>query len=95
MSLQKKIEQVRDEIAKIQQELAVSLEQLSFLGEVADEAKTRQVVEQSPLADRDLKEAQGDLDRHRRYHESLLSKLESLKAEQDRLLEQMIQSPGG
>ena len=89
VDLGSKISAITDEVKKLVAESQVSAEQLSYLQEVADEAETRMVVSQTPLADRTFAEAKADLERHRRYHNGLHARIEELGRQRDELLERM------
>lgn len=85
----RRLKALTEEIRKLKEELRISNEQLSFLGEVADEAKTQMLVEESPLAKRNHDEAASDLERHRRNQFQLENRLRDIRREQDQLLEKL------
>ena len=89
MNLESKIASISDEIKRLNLELQVSAEQLSYLGEVADEAETRKIVSETPLADREFADAQADVERHRKYHEGLAKAIDEMKRQRDELLEKL------
>lgn len=95
LNIAKRLDFIRTELAELNAALVVSSKQLSFLGEVADDANTEMVVSQAPLEKRLFDEASGDLERHRRYHEGLIRKIEALKKEQDDLLDQLLEQESG
>ncbi len=65
-------------------------EQVAYLAEVADEAETRKLVAQTPLADREWREAKQDLDRHAAQLDEARTALAGLGAERDGLLDRLI-----
>ncbi len=83
----RKLRALTEEIKKLAEELGVSNEQLAFLGEVADDARVRMLVEESPMAKRGYDEAASDLERHRKNHVQLQGKLQHLRKRQDEMLE--------
>lgn len=95
MNIAKRLDSIRTELAELEAALGVSIEQLSFLGEVADDANTEMLVSQAPLEKRLFEEASGDLERHRRYHEGLRAKIEALRKEQNNLLDQLLEQGSG
>lgn len=90
MKISKKLDHLGERLAAARQELQVALEQLSFQNEVTDEAETRMVVSQTPLADREFKETQQDLERHKRFVATLQTEIDELLQQRDKLLEEML-----
>ena len=66
-------------------------EQVAYLSEVAAELETRKLVAQTPLADREWREAHTDLERHRRLLDDTRRDMADLREEQDRLLERLFE----
>jgi hypothetical protein len=66
-------------------------EQVAYLGEVADDAETRRLVAQTPLADREWRDAQADHERHTRLREEALDTIDALTQERDRLLDRLLE----
>jgi predicted RNase H-like nuclease (RuvC/YqgF family) len=95
VKLHDRLTQLSGEIAEAQTALRILEEQLAFLEEVADDARIRAVVSETPLADREFREAQGDLERMRRSHADAASRVEELRREQDLLLERIFEDGGG
>jgi hypothetical protein len=62
---------------------------VAYLDEVAADAETRKLVAQTPLADREWREARTDLDRHAALLDDARREVAELLAEQDRLLERL------
>ena len=85
----RKLRALTEDIKKLEEELRVSNEQLAFLGDVADDARVRMLVEESPMAKRGYDEAASDLERHRRNHTQLQGKIEDLRKRQDQMLERL------
>jgi hypothetical protein len=69
----------------------VLVEQVAYLDEVAADAETRKLVAQTPLADREWREARTDLDRHTALLDEARREVAELLAEQDRLLERLFE----
>jgi cell division septum initiation protein DivIVA len=89
-NLEKRLAQVRDEIRHLRESLRVLDEQVSYQESVADDAETRAVVAQTPLADRERHEALRDLDRLRRQRREAADRIAELTAEQDDLLDRLL-----
>jgi hypothetical protein len=65
-------------------------EQVVFQQDVSEEARIRALVSETPLADRESREAADDLGRLVRSRDDALARVAELRAEQDRLLERML-----
>ena len=94
-NLTKRLEEIREELTREREALRILDEQVAFQQSVADDAQTNAVVEESPLANRERREADGDLQRLRRQHGEHRQRVAELTAEQDRLLEEMFEQTGG
>ena len=90
-NLQRRLTEARDELARLRESLRILDEQLAFQRDVADEAETRAVVSQTPLADREARDAQNDLRRVLRQREEVAGAITELAAEQDRLLDRLFE----
>lgn len=65
-------------------------QQVLFLTSVADDAETRRLVAETPLADREWRAAKTDLERHRTLLEESRTKAEQLAAQRDALLDRLL-----
>jgi len=65
-------------------------EQLRYVAEVANDASTRALVSPNPLDHREGRAAKDDAARARRQRDETASKIAELEAEQDQLLERML-----
>jgi uncharacterized coiled-coil DUF342 family protein len=77
------------EIAEEQTQLRILDEQVTFQQEVTEDARIRSLVSETPLADREAREAADDLRRLIRSRDEALERVAALRAEQDSLLERM------
>lgn len=93
-SIERRLDDVAERIAKAEEDLAVAGEQLAFQTDVAEETRVRMLVSESPLAAREHKEAAGDLRRLQDHHARCLRTLEELRHERDRLLDEMLEGDG-
>ena len=94
MDIAQRLRALSAEIATLQTEIGILEEQLAFQTEVADDARIRALVSETPLADRDAQVASGDLARIMRSRADALKRLEQLRADQDGLLERMLDERG-
>ena len=95
MKAQERLAVLSAEIAEARTSLRIVEEQLAFVEEVAEDARIRALVSETPLADREYREAREDLERMRRSHAEAVERIEELRAEQDRLLERFLDEPAG
>jgi hypothetical protein len=70
--------------------LRILEEQVVFQQDVSEEARIRALVSETPLADREAREAADDLRRLVRSRDDALARVAELRAEQDSLLERML-----
>ena len=94
MDIAQRLRALSAEIATLQTEIGILEEQLAFQTEIADDARIRALVSETPLADRESQEASGDLARIVRSRVDALKRLEQLRADQDGLLERMLDERG-
>ncbi|HEV2685314.1 MAG TPA: hypothetical protein VGW79_01615 [Actinomycetota bacterium] len=94
MDIAQRLRALSAEIATLQTEIGILEEQIAFQTEIADDARIRALVSETPLADRESQEASGDLARMVRTRADALKRLEQLRADQDGLLERMLDERG-
>jgi chromosome segregation ATPase len=89
-------DRVHERLARTQEQLKrvratqrVLAEQVAYLDEVAAGAETRKLVAETPIADREWRDARRDRDRHRNLLEDAEREAQSLIAQRDRLLERL------
>lgn len=92
MHLEKTLSQIGERLKRAREELRIVEEQLLFQMDVLEEAKTRMLVSETPLADREFHEARGDHERLLRQRNDFQKEIVDLQAEQDRLLDRMLGS---
>ena len=90
MRLQKSLSELGERLTKAREELRIAEEQLLFQMDVFEDAKTRMLVSETPLADREYQEASGDLERMRKARDVKQAEIAELQQEQDRLLDRML-----
>lgn len=71
----------------LREELSVADEQLLHLGEAADDARLRALVSETPVSDREYREAARHADAMRNHRASVAEEIAKLEALQDELLD--------
>lgn len=90
MEISDRLSALSGELAEEQTQLRILEEQVIFQQEVAEEARIRALVSETPLADREARVAADDLARLVRSRDEVVARLAELRAEQDTLLERML-----
>ena len=90
MNVEKSLAQIGDRLAKAREDLRIVEEQLLFQMDVLEEARTRMLVAETPLADREFRIARDDHDRLARQRDERTKEIAELQREQDRLLDLML-----
>ncbi|MFP5352685.1 MAG: hypothetical protein ACLGIB_08995 [Actinomycetota bacterium] len=93
MDIQKSLSEVGDRLTRAKEDLRIVEEQLLFQMDVLEEAKTRMLVAETPLADREFRVAREDHDRLVQERERVQKQIAELQGEQDRLLDRMLATP--
>ncbi len=88
--LERKLTSATTRLRELREELAVAEEQLAALVETADDARLRALVSETPLAGRDLQEAQRHVDAMRRHRGDLARLVDELERSQDELLDRLV-----
>lgn len=92
MNIQKSLAEIGDRLNKAKNDLRIVEEQVLFQMDVMEDAKTRALVSETPLADREYRVARDDHDRLARQREEAQRAIIELQKEQDRLLDRMLDS---
>lgn len=90
MHIEKSLSDLAARLERAREELRIVEEQLLFQMDVLEEAKTRMLVSETPLADREFRIARDDHDRLARQREEVNQLIAQLRREQDRLLDRML-----
>lgn len=93
MDIQRALSLLSQRIEKAREELRIVEEQLLFQMDVLEEAKTRMLVAETPLADREYRVARDDHERLVKERERVTQQIAELQLEQDRLLDRMLAAP--
>ncbi len=92
MRIQKNLSDLGEALNRAREELRIVEEQLLYQSDVFEEAKTRMLVSETPVADREFRIARDDLERLQRQRDRVIAEIGDLQREQDRLLDRMLGS---
>jgi hypothetical protein len=87
--VQERLVRTQEQLKRVRASQRVLAEQVAYLDEVAADAETRKLVAETPLADREWRDARRDLDRHRTLLEDAQREADGLIEQRDRLLERL------
>lgn len=88
--LERKLSEAAERLKALRVELRVAEEQLAFLADAADDARLRALVSETPMADRDHREAQKHADAMTRHRAQLVAQIGYLERSQDELLDRLV-----
>jgi uncharacterized coiled-coil DUF342 family protein len=87
---ERRLSDVSARLKRLRGELQVIDEQLAFLTEAADETRLRALVSETPLADREHRDAQKHADAMARQRADVVSSISDLERAQDELLDRLV-----
>ena len=90
MDIARSLSDLRDRVGRAREELRIVEEQMLFQLDVVEEARTRMLTSETPLAERHYRAARDDYERLSRQHSRLDRTIAELQREQDRLLDHML-----
>jgi hypothetical protein len=90
MRIQQSLHEIGDRLTRARDELRIVEEQLLFQNDVLEEAKTRMLVSETPLADRAYRIARDDHQKLVDQRGRAEKEITDLQREQDRLLDRML-----
>lgn len=85
--IERRLRGVGRQLNALRTDLRVCEEQLAQFSEEADEYRLRALVSETPLAEREYREAQRHTDRLLRHRDEIAARIERLEADQDALLD--------
>jgi len=88
--VERRLSESAERLKRLRTELAVVEEQLAFLAEAADETRLRALVSETPLADKEHREAQKHADAMARHKADLLTEVRDVERTQDELLDRLV-----
>ena len=92
MTIEEHLADLGARLEKERDELRIIEEQIVFQMDVLEEAKTRMLVSETPIADREYRIARDDYERMLRGRDEITKEITELQQEQDRLLDRMLGS---
>ena len=90
MTIEEHLSDINARLDKERDELRIIEEQIVFQMDVLEEAKTRMLVSETPLADREYRVARDDYERMLKQREVISASIAELQREQDKLLDRML-----
>ena len=87
--VERKLLEVSERLKQLRAELRVTDEQVLHFADVADDARLRALVSETPLADRDHHDAQRHADAMSRHRDEVQSTIDQLERRQDELLDRL------
>lgn len=91
--VERKLSEASERLKGLRVELRVVDEQLAFLADAADDARLRALVSETPMADREHREAQKHADAMTRHRSQLVAQVTELERSQDELLDRLVAEP--
>lgn len=91
--IERRLVELTGRLKRLREELRVAEEQLARLADDADDARLRALVSETPLADRDHRDAERHADAMRRHHASVAAEIAELERSQDELLDRLAAEP--
>ncbi|MGD9794886.1 MAG: hypothetical protein AB7V43_15545 [Acidimicrobiia bacterium] len=88
--IERRLSEVSDRLRTLRDELAVANEQLDQFTDEADDARLRALVSETPLADKEHREAQRHADAMTRHRNDLVTQIQNLERQQDELLDRLM-----
>lgn len=92
-AVERRLLEVNARLRKAREELVVLDEQLAALTDEADDARVRALVSESPLADREHREAHKHAEAMARSRSALVASIADLESTQNRLLDELVTEP--
>jgi chromosome segregation ATPase len=91
--VERKLSESAERLKGLRAELRVVDEQLASLNDAADDARLRAMVSETPMADREHREAQKHADAMGRHRAQLVAQVQELERSQDELLDRLVAEP--
>ncbi len=88
--VERRLTEVGRRIRELREELRVADEQLVHLADAADDARLRSLVSETPVSDREHREAARHADAMRSHRQSVAEEIERLEKAQDDLLDRLV-----
>jgi flagellar biosynthesis chaperone FliJ len=92
--LERRLRELSAQLRELRRELELVDEQLASLADVADDARLRSLVSETPLAEREHREASRHADAMRRHRDEVVADIARLEQQQDELLDRLVADSG-
>jgi chromosome segregation ATPase len=89
--VERRLSEVAEQLKAVRRELAIADEQLAHLDEEATDARLRAMVSETPVAERDHREAEKHAEAMRRHRAEVANELSRLERSQDELLDRLLE----
>lgn len=87
--VEKRLIETGDRIKQLRDDLRVAEEQLGHFAAEADDARIRSLVSETPLAEREHRDAARHAQTMQRHHDEVTAEIKRLESQQDQLLDQL------
>ena len=87
--LERRLRELSGQLRELRQELTVTDEQLESLAGVADDARIRSLVSETPLAEREHRDASRHAEAMSRHRSEVMADIARLEQQQDELLDRL------
>lgn len=88
--VERRLREVGQRLHKLREELQIADEQLLHLAEAADDARLRALVSETPVAEREHREAARHAESMRNHRAGVVDEIARLEATQDELLDRLV-----
>lgn len=88
-NVERRLKDVSKRLGSLRDDLRIADEQLMQLADEAEDARLRALVSETPLAEREHKNAERHAHKMRSHREAVQSKIARLEVQQDELLDKM------
>ncbi len=92
--LERRLADTTERIKQLRGDLRVADEQLAHFADEAEDARIRSLVSETPLAEKEHRDAAKHADAMRRHRAALVEEIEQLEAAQDELLDRLVAEMG-
>ena len=89
--VERRLIEIGSQLRDLRNDLALADEQLAQLAEEAEDARLRSLVSETPLAEREHREAARHADAMTRHRAEIVADMARLEAQQDDLLDRMLE----
>ncbi len=88
--VERRLREVGQRLQQLREELRIADEQLLHLDETADDARLRALVSETPVAEREYREASRHAESMRSHRATVASEIDRLETAQDELLDRLM-----